>query len=277
MVPALVLLIVLAVGAVLVNRIGLRNEEPAASAPLATTASEVPGVRVDLAQPFVSTPAAGWADGEAGVVAPAAVPVGGFDVAQVAAAYEQVRQVVIAARLDRAVIEGHDVERYLALFAPEVRDQMRAEFAADPTAAGRYVTWIADGFPLLPAAPKVTGRMWADVAANGALRVRTNYVFAYAFDVDQPDRLLSALDIVAVRRQDADFELLDGRWTVPERGLWPGDANGYDFSISCAAIAKNQLAPAYSDRPVNADPVQPDQDRRGWFDPARAIPTDTTC
>jgi hypothetical protein len=53
------------------------------------------------ADPFAGTPAENWANGESGIVIPAAKPVGSFTAAQVMKAYQTTRQLLIAANLDK--------------------------------------------------------------------------------------------------------------------------------------------------------------------------------
>ncbi|SDH89501.1 hypothetical protein SAMN05192558_103435 [Actinokineospora alba] len=248
MVSALLLVAIVAVGYVMYQR-GLFSPgqpAPVASAPSTTVTSKVPDAAVNLSQPFVGTPAAGWADGEAGIVAPVAQPIGKYTAEQVADAYAKVRQVVIAARLDRKVIEGHDTERFLDLIAPETRAAIRTELA-DPNKISGLMTRIADGFRLLPVPPKVNGTMSATVGEQGTLVVHTEYVFAYAFHTDRPDELRSAMDIVAMGRWKADYQVLDETWPKPQRGVWFSTSSGFTYSMACGAAEKGMLAPWYSE------------------------------
>src|SRR5687768_5171429 len=99
-----------------------------------------PTVQVDLTRPFVGTPASDWPDGEAGISAPAAEAVGPFTAQQVGDAFAKVRQAVITSRLDRAVLEKHQVERYLSLLAKDSQKNMRPVFSNDPNEAHAYAT-----------------------------------------------------------------------------------------------------------------------------------------
>lgn len=247
------------------------------TAPSTTNTVMNPDVAVNLSQPFVGTPAADWADGAAGIVPPAAAPVGSYTAEQVAAAYERVRQVLVAARLDRAVIEGHDYEPYLALLAPTAR----ATLDLSHPSAQNYLraTRIADGFKLLPVDPKVSGTMWAEEAPDGALLVRTNYVFAYAFAPADPETVLRPMEIVAVDRFEADYAVTDTRWQTPDQGVWPGAATGFSYSIACEAHKNGELAPNQSERTLTDETPTPphDLDETKAFDPKSPIPTTATC
>jgi hypothetical protein len=269
-VAVVVLAAVVAAGAVFVNnaRPGVTETSPSTTG---TVPEKQPGV--DLSQPFLNTPAAGWADGEAGIVAPAAAPVGSYPAEQVAAGYERVRQVLVTARLDRSVIEGDDHNRYLTLLAPAARPDLSKP--SEDTAA--YVTRIADGFTLLPVPPKVTGSMWAEEDADGALLVHTNFVIAYAFAPTDPDEIQGPMDIVVVDRTDADYIITDDRWEQPDRGIWPGDVRGHTYSMACAAFNRGELAPSYSEQIVTTETDEEPYDENTAFDPKSPISTASTC
>ncbi|HEX6356914.1 hypothetical protein [Actinophytocola sp.] len=231
---------------------------------------------VDLSRPFAGTPTEGWGDGAAGIVPPAAAPVGTYSAEQVAAAYQRVRQVLITARLNPAVLEEHDHEPYLALLAPSARATATRDLAQPSRVGYALATRIADGFHLLPATPKVMGEMWAEQAPDGALTVHTNYVFAYAFAPSAPDRLNDLMDIVTVDRFEADYTITDERWPETDRGLSPGPVRGYGYSIACDAYQRGELAPSYSGQ---RQPPDPDDglDATAAFDLEYPLPTTSSC
>ncbi|OLF19181.1 hypothetical protein [Actinophytocola xanthii] len=232
---------------------------------------------VDLARPFAGTPAADWSDGAAGIVPPEAAPVGPHPAAAVTDAYRRVRQVLVASRLDRAVLEGHDHARYLALLAPAARPQVGEELATPSEEAYTRVTRIADGFRLLSAQPKVRGEMSATPAADGTLLVRTNYVFVYAFEPADPDAVVRSEDILTVDRFEAEFRVAAGeRWTPESRGVWPHSVRGFTYAAACDAFDRGELAPPYSDAD-RADPRQRAEDPATYFDPQVPIPTTSNC
>ncbi|WP_433269683.1 hypothetical protein ACQPZF_07650 [Actinosynnema sp. CS-041913] len=203
---------------------------------------------VDFERPFLNTPAAGWADGEAGVVAPEAQAVGGFSAEQVADAYGRVKQAVVASRLDRRVIQDHDVEPYIGLFAYDLQDHLRQQFDGrhDPEAS-MVVTRIAKGQRLLPVAPKVNGTMRAEAGQDGELFVHTDYVFAYAFATDKTP--FGPMDIIALRRVEMSYVLRTGdAFSADSRGLWTDQTAGFDYAIACTASKQGFLAPGISER-----------------------------
>ncbi|MBP2319786.1 hypothetical protein JOF56_000171 [Kibdelosporangium banguiense] len=236
-----------------------------------------PTVQVDLTRPFTGTPAADWPDGETGIVAPQATAIGPFSAQQVGDALTKVRQAVITSRLDRDVLEKHDIERYVSLLAKDSQKSVRPLFSKDPSEAHVYATRLADGFTLLPAAPKVHGKMWVEQGTRpGELVVRTNYVFAYAFNYDSPDKLADAMDIIVVDRWDVDYSVLTGKYTPSSQGLWPSRLQGFTYSMGCEALRAGFLAPAYSERRANAASSTP-SNRGAYFDPSSELPASSTC
>ncbi|GGP42886.1 hypothetical protein [Saccharothrix coeruleofusca] len=239
---------------------------------------ETAAAPVDLDEPFANTPAEAWADGEAGVVAPAAQPVGEFSAEQVAQAYERVRQAVITARLDLRVVRDHDVEPYLALLAPDLQDHMRPLFDGgnDPEAS-LVVTRVAKGSELLPVAPKVNGSMRAEAGEPGELVVHTDYLVAYAF-TGSPALLTSPYDIVAVSRVSVDYVLRSGEgFREGSQGLWAEETDGHWYSISCEAAERGFLAPWVADRAMSGGTPGEFGPSEDYFDPNRPMPTTDGC
>ncbi|GAB3875500.1 hypothetical protein GCM10029964_019840 [Kibdelosporangium lantanae] len=235
-------------------------------------------VHIDLTRPFAGTPAATWADGDSGITAPAAAAIGPFSRQQVTDAYAKVRQAVITSRLDRAVLEKHDVEQYLKLLAKDSQKSMRPVFADDPHQAHAYATRLAKGYTLLPVAPKVSGRMWAEQGThNGEILVHTNYVFAYAFNTDHPDQLTDPMDVVAVDRWDVDYSVLTGNYKPSSLGIWPVKSQGFTYSMGCEALREGYLAPAFSEKHGTPKTDEPPPDRTTYFDPGSTLPATSTC
>lgn len=267
-------LVALVVVIAVMDRAGGSGVTASAPSTTRTVMAERPGV--DLSQPFVDTPAAAWADGEAGIVAPTPTQVGSYSPEAVAAGYARARQAVITARLDRAVLEGHDFERYLTLLAPGAQTQIRPDYAPNVPDAYFYTTRVADGFHLLPVQPKVRGGMWAEQDAEGALLIHTNYIFAYAFDPGDV-RIVNVLDMVTVDRMQADYRILNGEWAAADQGLWPGAVRAYGYAVACHAYDQGFLAPAYGEPNWGGAGPGTDKDRKNAFDPKAAIPTTSNC
>jgi hypothetical protein len=188
--------------------------------------------------PFAGTPAAGYPKGEAGITLPKATAVTGFTAAQVDTALRRVRAALVAARLDRSMLVRHDPATFLALLAPNDRDDVSKWFKS--TNRGLVATWIDPAVRLDPAEPpRVSGRVtYSSTRIKGiqTLRVTTNFIWVYAFE--GPDRPLAA-------------EHDEIRWEFPspknlragDQGMWIADTQGYSAWVDCAAAAKGLLAP----------------------------------
>jgi len=255
-VAVLVLAAIVATGVLLVNN---------------SRGAEQPGT-VDVTTPFAGTPAADFADGAAGIVLPPAAPLGTIPASAVAAAYEQVKEVLVTSRLSRPVLESHQVERYLGLLAPDAQAQIRPTFS-NPAESYALTTRIADGYHLLPVQPKVNGSMTAALGEEGELRIHTNFVFVYAFE--PRGRVTSPTEILTVDRFEADFSVLDARWPPSSQGIWPGTVKSFHYGMACTAHERGELAPAYSE-PGPATVVD-DSGRAAAFDPKQPLPTYSTC
>ena len=201
------------------------------------------------ADPFLGSPADAWANGAAGVVAPAARPAGGFTAAQVAAAYAATRQLVIAAGLDRPTLLGGSP----AAFASLLTAAQRATFLAglDTRGLGKdgsplsTRTWVASFAPgsaeLVGAVIKVRGSMSARaVTEPGAavLEVDVSYLFTYA--VEPPHDPAGWTRVVSHLDGAIDFTWPDGpggapqpwdRAVVATTGQRCGAADGYIYPV----------------------------------------------
>ncbi|MFL6142534.1 MAG: hypothetical protein ACJ72N_11805 [Labedaea sp.] len=270
--------VVLAVTLVLtlLIRIWLFDSPVPAAIPATTEPSPPAALVIDLRHPYAGSPAATWADGAAGFELPARQPAGPFTAAEVDTATHQVRDVLVASRLDPQVLVDHDPARFLGGFAPDARRQLQPLFRAGREAEVQsLVSMVASGTRLLSVPPKVRGSMSVHPGGPGELVVHTNYVFVYAFSADSPDQLTSVMDILVVVRAEVDYVLRTGqRWTPASRGWWYGEAGGYAYSIACDTYRKGFLAPAYTE-PGGTEVSG--QDRSRYFDPASPLPAATGC
>ena len=244
--------------------------------PSASQAS-APGGPVDVAHPFTRTPAADWADGAAGIVAPPAVAVGGFTAEQVAAATERTRQALVASRIEPAMVVAHRPDAYLSQLAPDAAEQLTPLFApGQETQVQALVSLVSDRHTLLPVPPKVSGRMWVEPGDVDELVVHTSYVFSYAFAVSDVSSLADVMDMVVVVRADVDYVQRFGpRWSEGSQGLWYDHADGYGYSIGCAEYRLGFLAPALNERVATEQTTRPD--RSTYFDPNAPVAAQNGC
>ena len=275
-----IVVVAVALVLVLLSQIGLfdgllpgsRTTAPPASGTGAPT--EPAALALDPGHPFADSPAESWPDGAAGIVPPTAGAVNEFTADQVATATGQVRDVLIASRLDRRILVSHDAGGYLGALAPDARRQLEPLFGTGREAEVQsLVSLAAQGTPLAQVEPKVSGTMSVRAGGPGELVVHTNYVFVYAFAA--PERVVDLMDILVVVRADVDYVLRTGdRWTPGSRGWWYGAAGGYAYSIACDAYHKGYLAPAFTERAA-AEPSA--QERAVYFDPNSPLPPASGC
>lgn len=233
---------------------------------------------LNLAQPFATTPAASWSDGEAGIQPPPAAPLGHYTAAQVAAATAQVKQILVVAHLDPRVLVNHDPSGYLALLSVTGRGYEQGVLSGQKYGAngGGAVTLLANGFHLLPVPVKVNGTMTVALGQGGTLTVHTNYVFAYPFAPADPNRITQAWQIVAVEHVTQDFQYIADkqRYAANDQGVNLGDEQAYFADMACAPSKQGILAPAYSD-PAYGNPGNENPD--ALFDPNHTMNITDTC
>ncbi|WP_245783252.1 hypothetical protein [Amycolatopsis sacchari] len=217
--------------------------------------------RVDLSHPFDKTPAQNWREGIEGVTFPAAVKVGGFSEKQVATALDQVKQAIVLTSLDADVLQGHRPDKFLALLAPDIRDQVRTD-------ADRYLTYLTIDPPLLPVPARMSGAVTMTPRGQQELVLHVDYVTAYAFDPGSRT-ITSPGDMEPFIRVQADF--------VAERGekyLYLENRGGYYSNIACEASKRNLIAPSFTE-PDFAGPSLTQEP--GQYDPTKPLPTEDNC
>lgn len=161
--------------------------------PSMTFASATPPGQSALppADPFQGTPADKWANGAAGITVPSAEPIGRYSAAQVAAAYQTTKKLLIAAALDNQTLNGGAP----TAFADLLTQQQRTYFVSHlnkvgaskhgPLSSRTMVVSFAPGTTkLIGSVIKVHGTMSAhsttDSHGQPVLEVDLNYRVAYA-------------------------------------------------------------------------------------------------
>jgi hypothetical protein len=180
------------------------------------------------ALPFAGTPASTWADGAAGIVVPAAKPVGRFTTGQVAAAYQRTKKLLIAAHLNKPTLLGGAPTAFADLLSSQQRTQFLAGLnkqgenkAGHPLSTRTWVTSFAPGSAkLIGNVIKVRGTMSAkSVAVSGTtvLEILVNYVFVYP--IEPPGAPADWRRLVA--HQYGNFAFAN--WPDPSSPLQPWD------------------------------------------------------
>lgn len=243
--------------------------------PSTTQTKRIPDGVVQLHQPFVSTPAASWKNGIAGITAPKPKAIGSLSAKDVAAALKAARKTIAAAYFDRRVLEKHEFKRYLSTLAPANRREVEGK-ATSAAQQESYVMVIHPDYPLLPASPKAKGKLTMRAGEPGELIMRGKMAAAYAFDIDDPDRLMGGFDIVSVVKAEFEFRYHTGpAWTDSTRGIHVVKRQWETFAMNCEEIKRGYLAPYYSDR--NWEGKEARHDQEFYFDPDKPLDGGPGC
>ncbi|QFU88338.1 hypothetical protein YIM_15785 [Amycolatopsis sp. YIM 10] len=170
----------------------------------------------------------------------------------------KVKEFLVAARVNRAVLTGGEMAPLYAPLSGNLRDTLRTRLRDNPVAMPAYVIKVAPGFRLLPGGPKITGTIWAEPGAQkGELLIKTNMV--YAFDVDNPSQATQPIDTVTAIRMDNEFLYRDGSmWAAENRGIDTVSGHGFYHFSACSYQYQGQLAPAHGGRtPRTTDAANP--------------------
>ncbi|WP_020658286.1 hypothetical protein [Amycolatopsis benzoatilytica] len=222
---------------------------------------------VDLSRPFDNTPAQNWREGIDGLAIPPAAKTGPFSAKQVEQAQQQVKQAIVLAHFDNGIHESHNADALVQLFAPNARTDIQAH-------AVSYAVFFPEGYHLLPAPPRMNGKMTVRPGDEGELVVHVSYVVAYAFDPGT-HTYHGPADLDPFVRVDQDYVLRIGSgWEPGDRGLWFDKGGSYFTSIACRQPDDGILAPAFSDPTYDAPPISA---QPGEFDPDKPLPTKGNC
>jgi hypothetical protein len=145
------------------------------------------------ADPFAGSPADGWADGAAGITVPRARPHGQFTAAQVQAAYQTTRKILIAANLDWPTLRGGTPTAFANLLTSDQRHEFLTGLGKKgldshgfPLSTRDWVTSFAPGTTkFVTTVVKAHGSMSATTAVSSGttvLRIKVNYLFVYAVE-----------------------------------------------------------------------------------------------
>ena len=185
--------------------------------------------------PFQGTPADKWPDGAAGIVIPAAKPVGRYSATQVESAYQTTKKMLVAAALNKPTLNGGAPTAFADLLTPPQRTKFLSQL--DKIGLDKNGTalssrgWIVQFAPgtakFIGSVIKVTGTMSAhpstDSDGQAVLAVDINYRIAYA--VEPPRAPADWMRIVAQFQHDilfgnwADANTSFGPWWISSPGI----------------------------------------------------------
>lgn len=170
--------------------------------------------RLAAANPFEGSPAAAYADGAAGIVAPAAKATGPLSAPAVAAAYADARRRLIAAALDRRTLLGGSPDAFAHAVGPDERSYFVRNLN-NPDVEKRTRWWVVTFAPhtatLAGKVIKVHGRMSAHPSALQGVRgvtVHVDYLFVYP--IERPGAPGTLERLVARLTGDVFYDRRDG-------------------------------------------------------------------
>lgn len=239
----------------------------------ASRASPAPFTAAD---PFARTPAQNYGDGAKGIVLPVAQAVGSYRAAQVAAAYQSVRRLLVAAELDPQTLYGGSPTAFGNLLTPQQRTWFYDNLPTGVRTGRGLVTgtsrvWVTAFFPgsteLVGKIIKVSGSaMTASVVEyNGhrVLSVFANYLFVYP--VEAPADPASRVRVVEHVEESVYFWTRDDpggpleAWlanvTVARAGASCGQADGYVHPVFAQADEPSQPTIAANPYDLTAAPA----------------------
>jgi hypothetical protein len=194
--------------------------------------------------PFAGSPAAGWANGAAGITIPPARPHGPYTAAQVAAAYAQARTMLVAMNLDPATLRGGKPTAMANLMISQQRkqflgglDKTGQDSHGFPLSTRTMVAAFAPGTSFLTNVVKTRGTLSARISTVSGVRalgVEVNYIFVYAVASSQnASDWLRIVDHVTGTVDFAPWDDPGGRleaWdslTMSQAGALCGTNDGY--------------------------------------------------
>lgn len=214
------------------------------------------------ADPFAGVPPDHWANGAAGIVLPAAKPVGAFSSAQVATAYATTRKLLIAANLNQQTLLGGAPTAFADLLAPDQRTQFLDGLDKPGTTKnGQELstrTWVTSFAPgsaqLIGSVIKVHGSMSAAVVhESGGVVLAVNIDYTFVYPVEPPGQPSDWMRVDA--RQFGSFDF--AQWDDPGGPLeaWDQDVNGSAGGL--CGIPDGYIRPDYPDnrQPAPSGPV----------------------
>jgi len=228
------------------------------------------------ADPFAGSPADHWANGAAGIVVPAAKPVGRFSAAQVAAAYAATKQLLIAETLDQQTLAGGAPTAYARLLTPSARSQFLAGLnvrGAYKTGQSRSTRSFVESFApgtaqLIGSVIKVKATMSAqEYHEAGRVVLAINVSDLVAYPVERPGHPSVWMRVVA----DVYGFVAFAHWDSPSGPLQPwGQTIVANSGIQCP-MTDGWVHPVYPS--LQAAPASGVPATNGPYTPVSAAPS----
>lgn len=252
---------------------GEESSEASPSQPVDPTAAP-DGDPAAGGDPFAASPAATFAEGADGIALPEPRQVGDFSADQVADALAQVRDAMVAARIEQTMLVERDPEPFLALMSPHNQSFLRDDFESG--AFGYFATQLVDGAQLAVPSPRVEGEITYEATTDSedirVIEIVTSFVWAYAFEVPGNDPELDGIVVVRdelVWHMPAEDDVL-----ADSAGLWLWEGEAYAWGIDCDAFDQSLIGP--QTEPGDGIGGPPD-DESEIYDPDGSLDIPDTC
>ncbi len=229
-----------------------------------TSAAAQPPVPGTFAHPFAGSPSRTWANGAHGITLSGAKPVGGVSKAAVTRAMHLTKKFLIAANLDRDVLNGGRPAKALALIDPLEKDYLvdlrngLAHPSSDDAPTDVFTRFDTDEVRLVGDVVKVRGRMTVEPGKRPErAEIHADYTFVYPVSrVGDPAEVTRA---VMRRVVDAEVTAVQGARVTPGK-LWVVGSDA-GFGNSGCVSPDGLLHPSFpSDRIGSPAPTGPTMD-----------------
>ena len=196
---------------------------------------------------FVGTPAAQFAEGEAGISLPPARAAGPFTAKQVADGLAAVRAALVEGRLRPDMVEFDHHDPFLARLAPDARAAVRADLAGGANLG--YATRIArDANPAWMPEDGIRVKGTIEYAATTdrdgipVLAITTRFFWVYSFDLFQAQTYPPGAELITLRDQVVWHLPHPDEVRASSRGLWIESADVTVLNSTCEAMDKGFIA-----------------------------------
>jgi hypothetical protein len=224
--------------------------------------AQVSGTKQQSKDPFAGTPAATYAEGDAGIELPDAVATGPWTAGQVRDVLAKTKQTLVAARIEPAMVEQGDTAPYLATISEGARGTVSSSLQ-NADALG-YVSRLASGYQLT-APIRVKGTMTVTLGPKKELVIGANYVWLYPMVGSVPAAQGSPGSSLVVLHTVESYQWFQPKGIAPkDTGLRPGPGQIAKLNLDCTQAKSGLLAlpSAQGERPARPsakafDPATP--------------------
>jgi len=230
-----------------------------------------------LAEPFLGSPAAQYADGAAGIVLPKAKPVGRMTLNQVDFALRKTKAFLVDSNLDPATLRGARPETAISLIEPRQSDwHHEVDAAFSKPGKKQDPLWYATRFDpselkLAGDIVKVRGHMTFKEGKQGSVAVHADYTFVYPFA--KADSGSTEVSRTIIRRV-LDIQVLDPARYRVTAGKLTLVSYDQDIANSACFVYDGFLHPQFDSDATSASPgTGPTTDP---YDRSKDLPTEST-